>query len=98
MAIVVKTDDDLAIIEIIDDDADPFGDRGTNTTIQDTVGRPSGRSCADCPDGLRRSDIGLIEQRPEGSTGHDHRPRSHHDSTAGSNDDRACAAGAVLLS
>jgi hypothetical protein len=38
LAIVVKTDDDLAIIEIIDDDADPFGDRGTNTTIHDTGG------------------------------------------------------------
>jgi hypothetical protein len=38
VATVVKTDDDLAIIEIIDDDADPFGDRGTNTAIQDTGG------------------------------------------------------------
>ena len=34
----MKTDDDLAIIEIIDDDTDPFGDRGTNTTIHDTGG------------------------------------------------------------
>lgn len=34
----MKTDEDLAIVEIIDDDADPFGDRGTNTTIHDTGG------------------------------------------------------------
>ena len=38
MAIVVKTDDDLAIIEIIDDDVDPFGDRATTTTVHDTGG------------------------------------------------------------
>jgi hypothetical protein len=38
LAVIVKTDDDLAIVEIIDDDADPFGDRGTNTTIHDTGG------------------------------------------------------------
>ena len=38
MAIVVKTDDDLAIIEIIDDDVDPFGDRPTSTTVHDTGG------------------------------------------------------------
>ncbi|MEY2415503.1 MAG: hypothetical protein QOH53_837 [Ilumatobacteraceae bacterium] len=34
----MKTDDELAIIEIIDDDADPFGDRETNTTVYDTSG------------------------------------------------------------
>lgn len=34
----MKTDDDLAIIEIIDDDADPFGDRASNTTTYDTSG------------------------------------------------------------
>ncbi|MBK5334071.1 MAG: hypothetical protein JJD93_18995 [Ilumatobacteraceae bacterium] len=34
----MKTDEDLAIIEIIDDDVDPFGDRATNTTIYDTGG------------------------------------------------------------
>ncbi|MEY2523306.1 MAG: hypothetical protein QOJ66_1871, partial [Ilumatobacteraceae bacterium] len=34
----MKTDDDLAIIEIIDDDADPFGDRDNNTTVYDTNG------------------------------------------------------------
>ena len=38
MAIAVKTDDDLSIIEIIDDDIDPFGDRATSTTIHDTGG------------------------------------------------------------
>lgn len=34
----MKTDDDRAIIEIIDDDVDPFGDRATNTTVHDTGG------------------------------------------------------------
>ena len=34
----MKTDDDLAIIDIIDDDVDPFGDRATNTRIHDTGG------------------------------------------------------------
>ena len=38
MAIAVKTDDDLSIIEIIDDDIDPFGDRSTSTTVHDTGG------------------------------------------------------------
>ena len=34
----MKTDDDLSIIEIIDDDVDPFGDRATSTTVHDTGG------------------------------------------------------------
>src|SRR5258706_10040904 len=34
----MKTDDDLAIIEIIDDDVDPFGDRASNATSYDTGG------------------------------------------------------------
>ena len=34
----MKTGEDLAIIEIIDDDVDPFGDRTTNTTIHDAGG------------------------------------------------------------
>ena len=34
----MKTDEDLAIIEIIDDDVDPFGDRATNTAIHDAGG------------------------------------------------------------
>jgi hypothetical protein len=38
LAVIVKTDEDLAIVEIIDDDGDPFGDRGTTTTIHDTGG------------------------------------------------------------
>jgi hypothetical protein len=35
---IVKTDDALDIIEIIDDDVDPFGDRASHTTIYDTGG------------------------------------------------------------
>jgi hypothetical protein len=34
----MKTDDDLAIIEIIDDDVDPFGDRASNAASYDTGG------------------------------------------------------------
>ena len=62
-----------------------------------TLDRPRSRCCAARPDGLRRSHIGVVEQRTESRASHHHRPRAFHDSTARSDDDGACAAGAVLL-
>ena len=62
-----------------------------------TLDRPRGRCSAARPDGLRRRHIGVVEQRTESRASYHDRPRALHDSTARSDDDRACAAGAVLL-